>query len=193
MKIIISCSASPDYFIKYKKCLDSQKRYCQTYGYDYSIDDSPLLPNESSKEWTWKKHYTLKKFRDTHNIFVSIDADCEITDKAPPLESIIDSNDIYFVNGISKRPNAGFLIVKNSKLGNFFHDELIRRRVLPVPPDYRVKDKGDNGHVIWILSELTHGIKELPINWNCSQPDFVQDAYIIHYTNKMRKYYKETQ
>jgi hypothetical protein len=193
MKIIMSCSVSPDFAIKYKKCLDSQKKYCQKYSYDYVIDDLPLLPNQTNKEWTWKKHYTLEKFRNSHDVFVSIDADCEITDKTPALETVIDSNDIYFVNGISKRPNAGFLIVKNTKLGNYFHDELMKRRNLPVPNNCKAKGGGDNGHVIWILSEIIQGKKELPLNWNCSQPDFMKEAYIIHYTNSMRKYFEVTE
>lgn len=191
MKIIMSCSASPDFVVKYKKCLESQKNYCEKYNYDYAIDDNPLESGQTNAEWKWKKHYTLFKYRKTHDIFVSIDADCMIKDITPPLESVIDDHDIYYVNGISNRPNSGFLIVKNTAIGNFFHEELIRRRNNPVPENCKVKVHGDNGHVIWVLSELKNKAKELPIEWNCSQPEFQNSAYILHYTNKLKSKFKD--
>jgi hypothetical protein len=186
----MSCSCSPDFLIYYKKCLKSQKTYCKRFGYDYVIDNSPLIEGQTNKEWTWKKHYTLDQYVDTHDILILIDADCEIKNNAPPIESFLDDNSIYYVNGVSKRPNAGFMVFRNNEIRKKFHQELMTRRYRQVPNQYRVKSGGDNGHVIWILDEMNENKKELPLAWNCSQPEYVDSAYIIHYTNHMRNFYK---
>jgi len=189
MKIVISCSASPNFLEKWNRCIESQRRYCEKHGYDYKIDDRPLRQGETNTEWTWKKHYTLDQYENTHDVFVAIDADCEIKESTPPVESILNENSIYYVNGISGRPNAGFMIYRNDKRRKYFHTELLKRRHIKVPGNFKVKPSGDNGHVIWILSEMTKGVQELPLKWNCSQPKHMKDAYILHYTNHLRKYY----
>lgn len=189
MKIIISCSCSPDFLIKYKKCIDSQRAYCKKHNYDYAIDDKPLLPGQKKNEWTWKKHYTLDQYERTHDVFVSIDADCEIKDTTPPIESILNENSIYYVLGKSGRPNAGFMVYRNDEIRKYFHTELMKRRSQKVPASFRVKPSGDNGHVIWVLSEMTEGLQELPLEWNCSHPAYKDNAYILHYTNRLRGYY----
>lgn len=192
MKILMLCSCSPDFENRWKRCLESQQKYCQKYGYTYKLENSPLLDGQTRKEWTWKKHYSFEKYRKEYDIFISIDADCEILNHTPSIETVVDeTHSIYFVNGISNRPNAGFLIVKNDKIGNYFHSELIKRRDLKTPDGCKVKPDGDNGHVIWILSELKKHSKELSLQWNCSQPEYADTAYIIHYTNKMRYEYKQ--
>lgn len=189
MKVIVSCSASPDYVKKYNRCITSQKEYCKKYNYDYVIDSNPLLPGQDRKEWTWKKHYTLDQYEDTHDIFVGIDCDCEIKSNTPPIESVLNNNSIYYVLGISGRPNMGFMIYRNDDIRKYFHTELIRRRDIEVPKEYKVKPGGENGHAIWILSEMTNGLQELSLKWNCTQPQYANDAYILHYTNKLRSYY----
>lgn len=186
----MSCSCSPDFLLKYKKCIDSQKEYCKKNNYDYVIDSNPLLPGEKKNEWTWKKHYTLDQYEETHDIFVAIDADCEIKSNTPPIESVLNQNSIYFVLGISGRPNAGFMIYRNNEIRKYFHTELMRRRKKKVPKQFKVKASGDNGHVIWILSEMQNGLQELPLEWNCSNPEFMQSAYILHYTNRLKKYFE---
>jgi len=189
MKIIMSCSVSPDFVVKWQRCIESQKTYCNKHGYDYVIDDRPLRERESNKEWTWKKHYTLDQYEDTHDVFVSIDADCEIKSHTPPIESVLNENSIYYVLGVSGRPNAGFMIYRNDKIRKYFHTELMRRRSEKVPGRFKVKPSGDNGHVIWILSEMNTGLQELPLEWNCSRPRYIDKAYILHYTNHLRNYY----
>jgi len=191
MKIIMSCSSSPDFIKKWKRCINSQKKYCQLHGYDYVIDDRPLLEGQTNSEWTWKKHYTLDQYEETHDIFVAIDADCEIKPNTPPIESFLNKNSIYYVLGVSKRPNAGFMVYRNDSIRKYFHTELIKRRLQKVPSKFKVKPSGDNGHVIWILSEMSEGLQELPLEWNCSQPKYKDSAYILHYTNHLRKYYND--
>lgn len=187
--IIFLCVASEDYLKKYKKCISSQENYCKKNNYTYYLDS-----NNSDiihwKDWYWKKIISAKNLLPTSDYLVIIDSDCEITNIAEPIESVIDENSIYYVNGISGRPNSGFLIIKNNNRGNKFLDNVLNKRGKTFPQHFQ-STKGENGQVIWELSENSSQTKEIPLKWNCSQPDFLKDAYVIHYTNKMKDYYKE--
>jgi hypothetical protein len=189
MKIALSCIASIDYFKKYAKCIESQKKFCKKYNYDYCLnsDDDDIL---HWKDWYWKKIKEAKKILLNYDYVVIIDCDCEITDIAESIESVLDDNSIYYTLGISHRPNSGFLIIKNNKRGLSFLNDILEKRDNKFPDNYS-STKGENGHVIWSLVENNQGTKELDLKWNCSQPEFLESAYIIHYTNKMRSFFKE--
>jgi len=186
MNITLLCIASEDYLEKYKRCILSQKNYCKKNKYNYCLD-TELTDIKHWKDWYWKKIIGAKKLLPTCDFLVIIDCDCEITDLAEPIESVIDENSIYYVNGISSRPNSGFLIIKNNPRGENFLNNVLSKRDKEFPQGFR-SDKGENGQVIWELSENSSQTKEIPLKWNCSQPEFLKDAYIIHYTNKMKNY-----
>jgi hypothetical protein len=188
MKIVFSCAASDDYVEKYKSCIQSQKDYCSRNDYEYHLEskDDNI---QDWREWYWKKIYTLKNFYNSSDIIVLIDADCEIKTDAPAIESVIDESFVYYVLGISKRPNSGFLIFKNILESHTLIDSILKKRNLECPDEF--KSKGENGAVIWALSEIKSGKKELDIRWNCSLPEHAKEAYIIHYTNKMRSFFQE--
>jgi hypothetical protein len=189
MNLVMSCVASHDYVVRYTKCIDSQQKYCEKYGYDYVLncDSSNIINRE---DWYWKKLWVIPELLEQYDVAVIIDADCEIKNTAPALESVIDNNSIYYVLGISKRPNSGFLIFKNTPRSNQFIGQALERRGQPLPQDCVVK--GENGYVIWLLKEDASHAKQLPLMWNCSDPEHANDAYIIHYTNKMREFFTAT-
>jgi hypothetical protein len=93
------------------------------------------------------------------------------------------------VLGISKRPNSGFMIFKNDQRSADFLNDVITKREKEIPNQFSMK--GENGYVIWSLSENKEDTKELELKWNCSQPEFLDECFIIHYTNKMKSYFKE--
>ena len=187
--IIFLCVASDDYLKKYKKCISSQENYCKKNNYTYYLDsDNSNITHW--KDWYWKKIISAKTLLPTSDYLVIIDSDCEITNIAEPIESIIDNNSIYYVIGVSGRPNSGFLIIRNNARGNSFLKNVLDKRYKEFPTEFRA-DKGENGQVIWELFENKNETKEIPLRWNCSQPKFLKDAYVIHYTNKMKNYYKE--
>jgi hypothetical protein len=181
MNIIFYCVASPDYITKYQLCIDSQKTYCQKNNYSYLLDD------KISENYYWKKIEGVKQFYNTYDIVVIIDADCEITNKCPPLETIINESSIYYVLGISGRPNSGFLPIRTNSRGKEFITDIISKKEKECPRKYVMK--GENGVVIWSLDENNISTKELPLMWNCSNPENIDTAYIIHYTNLMRNKY----
>jgi hypothetical protein len=188
MNIAFICVASDDYVKKYKNCLSSQKNYCKKNDYLHIlIDDKKYISDW--RDYYWKKIYEAKDNLINCDFLVLIDADCEITEKAEPIENILDSHSIYYVLGISKRPNSGFMIFKNDDRSMFFLNDVISKKEKIIPKEFAMK--GENGFVIWSLLENNQGTKELDLKWNCSQPDFLDEAYIIHYTNKMKNHYKE--
>lgn len=186
MKIIFYCVASDDYIEKYKRCIDSHQKYCDKNNYSYFLDNDKTKITQR-KDWYWKKIEELQKFLKDYDIIILIDADCEIKNNCPTIESILTEKSIYYVLGISNRPNSGFLIIKSNSTGSNFINEILKRRYIPCPETH--KSKGENGVVIWVLSELDDK-QELSLQWNCSQPEYIDNAYIIHYTNNMKEFYK---
>lgn len=189
MNIALLCIASDDYLKKYKKCIMSQEIYSKKNNYNYILNSDPT-DIVHWKDWYWKKIHEAKKLLDNFDYLIIIDADCEVTSNAISIESVLDNNSIYYVLGISNRPNSGFFIIKNNLQGHKFLDNVLKKRKKEFPINLS-STKGENGHIIWDLIENKYNIKELPICWNCSQPEFIDQAYIIHYTNKMKPYYTE--
>jgi hypothetical protein len=188
MNISFICIASTDYIKKYTNCLSSQKKYCKKNNYSHIlIDDKKYISDR--RDYYWKKIYEVRDILPKYDYVVLIDCDCEITDKTPPIEEILDTNSIYYVLGISKRPNSGFLIFKNDIRSMHFLKDVIDKKEKSIPEQF--SSKGENGFVIWSLAENNQGTKELDLKWNCSQPEFLESAYIIHYTNKMKSMFKE--
>lgn len=188
MNIVFICIASDDYVKKYENCLSSQKNYCKKNNYLHIlIDDTKYVSNW--RDYYWKKIYEVRDNLSKYDYVVLIDCDCKITDKTPPIEEILDTSSIYYVLGISKRPNSGFMIFKNDARSMNFLNDVINKKETPIPKEFSMK--GENGFVIWSLMENSQGTKELELKWNCSQPEFVESAYIIHYTNNMRSFFNK--
>ena len=187
MNISFICVASDDYVKKYERCISSQEKYCKKNNYFYNlITDKKYISDR--KDYYWKKILEVRDNLSNFDYSVLIDCDCEITDNALPIESILDSNSIYYVLGISKRPNSGFMIFKNDNRSIDFLKDVLDKKEKSIPAEFSMK--GENGFIIWSLSENNKNAKELDLKWNCSQPDFIKDAFIIHYTNKMREHYR---
>lgn len=188
MNIAFLCVASDDYIKKYEKCVSSQKKYCEKNNYSYLlINDNKYILDR--KDYYWKKIFEIRDNLLNFDYIVLIDCDCEITVKALPVETVLDTASIYYVLGISKRPNSGFMIFKNDQRSMNFLNEVIDKKEKNIPTEFSMK--GENGFIIWALSENNKNTKELELKWNCSQPNFSEEAFVLHYTNKMRDYFKD--
>lgn len=187
MKIKICCTASTDYLEKYDRCYKSHLAYCKKYNIDYALDDKPLEEGQSRAEWYWRKLSSTLQYFDDYDYVVVLDIDIEIKSNTPDIRNIIDNNSIFYVNGVSNRPNSGFLIIKTDDIGKTFLTQVLKNR--PVPVAKQFKAPGENGHVIEYIHYNPKGTAELPIEWNCSQPKFIEQSYMIHYTNKLSNYY----
>lgn len=187
MKIKFCCTASDDYLEKYDRCYESHLEYCKKYDIDYAIDGDPLKEGQTRAEWYWRKLSSTLQYFDDYDYVVVIDIDIEIKPNTPDIRSVIDNNSIFYVNGISNRPNSGFLIIKTDEIGKKFIQTVLKNRSRPV--EKRFKAPGENGHVIEYLHDYPENSKELPIEWNCSQPQFMDQSFLLHYTNKLSGYY----
>lgn len=186
-KIVFSSCGSYDYIEKYKFCIQSHRTYSKRYNIDYFLDTGELGFEQDSTEWYWRKLYTILPYFDSYDYICIVDLDIEFKHNAPDIRTVIDKNSIFYVNGISNRPNSGFLIIKSDKYGKKFINTILEWRGDPLPS--YAKMKGENGYVIKYINDYPENTKELGIEWNCSQPKFLNQAYVLHYTNKLKKYY----
>lgn len=189
MQPLVLTVATDGYDAVWRFCLESQRRYCDKFGYPHRILTNPV-PGLNGK-WS-KLHVALDAILEGHDVLL-IDADAEITSLAPPfVEKLASLNgDIGIVLGISGRPNSGVIMLSgqpNSAAPAFLSDCLSARDT-PVPPEDVVTAEGENGHVINILGRTPHRerVHYLESAWNCSIPDMASPVFIWHYTNFLRK------
>lgn len=191
---LVLAVATEDYMDKWAFCLDSQKHYSSVHNYACA----QVEPSGSKLHPKWAKLeialFFLKRDRD----LLLIDADAEMTRLCPPFTSILSENqhkDIFYVNGNSGRPNSGVLIMRggSSSAATSFVQECLARRLEAVPKEDFVTKEGENGHVIMLLKQLEFANKALalPKIWNCSDPACYPEAFVLHYTNKLRVWLSE--
>lgn len=183
MNVAFCTSASPDYVEKYQKCISSHIDYCNKHKIDYYLDQGPLENKQTKKEWYWRKVYNILQYFNQYDYVAIIDCDIKFKPNCPDIRTQINNSSIFYVNGISGRPNSGFLIIKTDTTGRQFVDTILHWRGTELP-DY-AKMKGENGYVIKYLKENPDHSCELSIQWNCSQPEYQNDAFVLHYTNKL--------
>ena len=114
--------------------LDGQKKYCESYGYDY-INYEYLI--DESIPAQWNKILIIKKILPHYDWIMWIDADAIIMNHNVKLESIIDNNYDLIVNKVycselfpkSKyNINTGVFLIRNCDwsidfLDNVFYDD----------------------------------------------------------------------
>ena len=188
--MIILCTASDDYIEKYKPCINSQIYYCKKNNYEYK------LVSGKKEERNWKRSKIdelINLLETTSNDVLLIDADCLIKENCPQLEKFLNDKSIYYANGKSGRLNSGVLYFKNDSAALDFLKDLKEKLKYSVPrgKGYYVTKEGENGHIIWTKDEYEKSNKnifqEISKKWNCSSPALKDKAYILHFTNDLKK------
>lgn len=186
----ILCVADNEYCKKYKPCIDSQKKYTEKFNYEYVL----ISGKKESRNWKRSKiDELITLLETTTDDVLLIDADCLIKDSCPELTAFVNDQSIYYANGKSGRLNSGFLYFKNNTNSlNFLYDlkEKLNFKV-PRGKGYYVTKEGENGHVIWIKDEYEKSnkliFKEISKKWNCTSPALKAEAYVLHFTNDLKK------
>ncbi len=181
--------ATPDYQDRWQFCIDSQRLYCNRYGYEHAIIPQP----ESSLHPKWAKLDIALRLLISETDVLLIDCDAEIAPNCPPFTNVLTTSaahDFFFVRGISGRVNSGVLILRGgvgSGASALLRD-CLAHRLERVPPEDFVSEEGENGHIIHFAKREAHASrgKELGLEWNCSNPARAPDAFIRHYTNRLR-------
>jgi hypothetical protein len=188
--MILLCSASDDYIEKYKPCINSQKEYCNKHSYTYKL----ISGTKESRNWKRAKIDELEYFLNhTTDDVCLIDGDCYIKEDCPKFNVFLNNKSIYYANGKSGRLNSGFIYFKNNDESRTFVKDLKEKLKLRIPKGkgYFVTTEGENGHIIWLKDEYEKSNQdifyEIPKLWNCSSPLLKGDAYILHFTNDLKK------
>ncbi|EKS28241.1 uncharacterized plant-specific domain [Afipia felis] len=191
---VVLSVATGDYAEQWRFCIDSQYSYARRHNYEYRCID----PSGSQLHPKWAKLEATIKILEQGRDVLLIDADAEITKQCPPFAQLTKQHagsDIYFVRGISGRPNSGVLILRggSNSAATAFLAECLDRRTEKVPLEDFVTPDGENGHVIWILKEEPFKTASIEIDraWNWSIPENADRAFIRHYTNHLRDWLRE--
>ena len=192
LPVVLSVATS-DYAQKWRFCIDSQYSYARRHGFEYRCIDpssSPLNPK-------WAKLEAALNILEQGRDVLLIDADAEITKSCPPFTQLIQANsesDIFFARGISSRPNSGVLVLRGgpNSAATALLAECLERRQDKVPIEDFVTEEGENGHVIWLLKNDCYSRRSIAIiaDWNCTDPNRAQFAYVRHYTNHLGEWLK---
>lgn len=188
-KPVVLSVATPDYARQWRFCIDSQKTYCSRNQYDHRVID----PTRSKLHPKWTKLELAIDQLTRGNDVLLIDADAEISRTCPPFTRVLSDHprhDIFFVRGISGRPNSGVMILRGGKdsIAVQLLNACLSTRLETVPPDDFVTAEGENGHIIWQLQKtpFAQSAHELDRSWNCSIPEQAETAFVRHYTNRLR-------
>lgn len=184
---IVLCVADQSFQTRWDFCLQSQEAYASRFGYRYVLKETPV----EGLNLKWSKLAYAAEYLEADHPVLLIDADAEIRDSAPDFQAELNpklTGSILYVNGVSGRPNSGVLMLSGIE-AHCFLLECIKERNNPVEASFRVTASGENGHVISVLAQKRYEVaaRELPVEWNCSQPELAGNAHIRHYTNNLRK------
>lgn len=181
--------ATPDYSKQWSFCIRSHQEYCRRHGLVYHLYDGlnqPLHP-----KW-FKLQRTLEALLTSEAVML-IDADAQFAPNSPSFAPLLTDHpeaDIFFCNGVSGRLNSGVMIFRGG-LGSVaaeFLEYTLERRLLPVQSDNFVTEEGENGHLIEAIQSENFKQRSvvIPSVWNCTVPEGFSDAYIWHFTDRMR-------
>ena len=194
---ILLCVADEPYVEKYFPCIYSHRRYCNKMSDKKKNNYKYHLVTGSREERNWKRYKINELHRllhTTNDDVVLIDGDCYIKEHTPNFKKFLQPDkSIYYVNGRSGRLNSGFLYFKNNQNSKDFVTDLLEKLKIQIPRGngYFVTPEGENGHVIWLKEEYENAGKrifcELPKHYNCSSKALKDQAYILHFTNELRR------
>jgi hypothetical protein len=179
--------ADKTYLDKWKFCIESQDAYAEKYGYKRLL----ISKESGSLNFYWTKlPHAIDALR-AGDLVLVLDADVEVKNSAPDFREVFDSPStahIALANGASGRPNSGVMMFKG-KVAIDFLSRVLESRLQKPNRENVVSSKGENGHIIQTLKKYEKYYQELGIEWNCSIPEKINDAYFLHYTNHLKQHF----
>jgi hypothetical protein len=173
----------------FRECIASQAEYARKHGYRYVAVTKPrglLAPADCA----WLKIACLQKALEAgHDWVCYIDADCEIRENTPAIETLAAAGKyLYMAKGFSGRVNAGLMVARNS--GE------IRKMIATIMDaadrtDLPEEDRApyENGHVIHYTRD-SEILEIIDGRWN-NNIEMDLDDYIRHYSGKIRQHYPQ--
>jgi hypothetical protein len=138
------------YSILFKDCLESQKKYCQKFDFQYSIVEKTSYPLTNT-DTAWLKLYLLREALKLGFKWIAfIDADCQIREKCPDFRKfMIGTNpmaSMFMAHGFSGRINSGVIFFRNKPEARNFLNQVIKHRYDNIPEENQALY--ENGHII---------------------------------------------
>jgi len=182
-RAIVLCFATPDYAKKWNRCIESQRAYCVRNDFEFQCTSQ--CPPGLNPKWS-KLKLALDQVRSGRDVMM-IDADAEISAACPPFVEVLASyrdRDIFYVNGISERPNSGVMLFRgaSSSAASKFLSACLAGKDVPVPSTDFVSADGENGHIIHFLKQPQFATlsRAMDRKWNTWHPDEFHRAYVRH-------------
>jgi len=175
-KTLIFCVGINNYDRMYQRCIDSHRRYAKHQGYDYKLVNKPVAASITASAWL-KIPLIIKALEQNYDWVAFIDADCEIKDTAPAIESLaMDGKSLFMAKGFSGRVNSGVIIIRNDEPARALFQTVYDHCNQEVPS----ADWGENGHIIHFAGDWDR-LEVLDTRWNNNfKPEL--DDYIRHYS-----------
>ncbi|TMP29302.1 hypothetical protein CWB99_08880 [Pseudoalteromonas rubra] len=164
---------------RYRRYLNSQRRYARRMGYDYVVVTRPWF-NRLGAECCWLKLFLLKAaLLSGYKQVLFVDADACIQTTCPALETLYDENTfLHLARGYSGAFNSGVMLMRNCARAIEWLDTLIAAMTQPVAESQGI-GWGENGHVIHYANNC-EGVAELDRRWNNTYDAELTD-YIRHF------------
>lgn len=184
----ILCVATPDYAKAWQFCIRSQQRFAVKHGYKHAMLSGKI--DGLHPKWA-KLQYVLEEIQAGNDILM-IDADAQIRSFAPSLKTLLaNAGDIFCTKGHSGRINSGFMLFRAEKGGcsEGYLQKCLEGRNKPISQENFVTSEGENGHIIEVAQDPRFADKIAIVEpaWNCTSPEGERDAYVLHYTAKLRQ------
>lgn len=173
---------------RFSRLNHSRQNYARRFKFEYVCVNKPFFTTLGHSTKWMKVVLTLAALKEGFSEVLFLDGDVECRDCSPNIFLDLNENKTFFMaNGFSGRPNAGVVVVRRGAENVLI--EILRNRLNPVPREDRVRDDGENGHMIF-ASKNYEGFSLLDQKWNNNA--FVDaDDYFRHYSaGPMRETYQ---
>jgi hypothetical protein len=178
-ELLIFSIALNGYQYLYKNCIDSHRRYAKKHGYCYQVVSRPLV-TELGAECCWLKlTLTLTALNAGYHKVLFVDADAQIDEDAPAIETIIQPKKyVYLAKSYSGRFNSGVMFMLNHEETTAWLKTILSERMTPVMSADSV-GWGENGHIIKYSKNCTF-VETIDRRWNNTYDPELND-YIRHF------------
>jgi hypothetical protein len=188
--VFVFSIATNDFDIFFRRCIKSHQDYADRQGYCYRLIVPPRPTDKGDRVGWLKIPMVLAALERGYDWVMFLDADCEVTARAPRVESIEQPDkSLYLVLGHTKRVNSGVILVKNTPESRDFFRTVLANAEEPVPTDGFPPFPYENGHMIH-YSRSFAGLELLDQRWN-NNVDLNLADYVRHYSGgEMRSAYR---
>jgi len=188
--VLVFSIALEGYSRLFRRCLETHKRYCNRFEYDYVlIDEAPRSLRPAEAAWLKIALMSAALKSDKYNWVAFLDADCELRETTPDFSHTFNEREesIFMAPGYSGRINSGVIFAKSSIDSVRFFQQVIDASDSEVPEEDQAPY--ENGHMIF-FGKKSPDVQLIDRHkWN-NNSVLSKESYIQHYSNgKLRSHF----